>query len=206
MGEGRVQKLAAREHGRLLGGKQFNTQPGFSSVQDIWETREEDVQIQCFLWAPRREREIHEVISDCEVLAVAQEGRCRKNHDLYEQKVFEMIPDVLFILDRPDKLRRPLEGPVEQDEIFKEALETLRKYELNVKKKIYLLGSYTPPKSPTLTKFSQMLKDGKNVTQVCKGSSFRQLKQCFRVFSMLTSVTLMECGGKNHLSKSENTS
>lgn len=102
------------------------------------------------------------------MLTVAQEARCRKQHDLYEQKVFEEIPDVLFILDRPDKLRRPLRGGVEQDEIFKEALATLRKYELNVKRKIYILGSYTPPKSPSLTKFAQMLEDGVKVTQVSK--------------------------------------
>ncbi|CAI2351100.1 unnamed protein product [Caenorhabditis sp. 36 PRJEB53466] len=103
--------------------------------------------------------------SYCEVLAVANENKCRKAHDKYEEEVFKKGPDVLFILDRPDKLTRKLSGPVEKDKIFKEALAVLRMYEDNVKKKIYILESYTPPKNLPLSKFGQMLENGKNVTQ-----------------------------------------
>ncbi|EGT38692.1 hypothetical protein CAEBREN_28742 [Caenorhabditis brenneri] len=86
--------------------------------------------------------------SYCEILTVANEKRCRKAHETYEEQVFQKLPDVLFMLDRPDKLRRPLNGPVENDDIFKEALTTLRKYENNVKRKIYILHhTLLPPSS-----------------------------------------------------------
>ncbi|EGT41401.1 hypothetical protein CAEBREN_01182 [Caenorhabditis brenneri] len=103
--------------------------------------------------------------SYCEILAVADEKRCRKAHETYEEQVFQKLPDVLFMLDRPDKLRRPLNGPVENDDIFKEALTTLRKYENNVKRKIYILESYTPPTNLPLSKFAKLLEDGKTVNQ-----------------------------------------
>ncbi|CAL2041216.1 unnamed protein product [Caenorhabditis brenneri] len=103
--------------------------------------------------------------SYCEILAVANEKRCRKAHETYEEQVFQKLPDVLFMLDRPDKLRRPLNGPVENDDIFKEALTTLRKYENNVKRKIYILESYTPPTNLPLSKFAKLLEDGKKVNQ-----------------------------------------
>ncbi|CAE17771.1 Acyl_transf_3 domain-containing protein [Caenorhabditis elegans] len=103
--------------------------------------------------------------SYCEILTVANEKKCRKAHDTYEEEVFKKLPDILFMLDRPDKLRRPLTEPLEKDDIFKEALATLRKYENNVKKKIYLLESYTPPTNLKLSTFAKILEDGKNVTQ-----------------------------------------
>ncbi|KAF1758473.1 hypothetical protein GCK72_014931 [Caenorhabditis remanei] len=103
--------------------------------------------------------------SYCEILTVASEKRCLKAHDTYEEEVFKKLPDVLFMLDRQDKLRRPIKGPVEKDEIFREALATLRKYENNVKKKIYMLESYTPSTNLPLSKFAQMLEEGKKVKQ-----------------------------------------
>ena len=54
---------------------------------------------------------------------------------------------------------------MEKDEIFREALATLRKYENNVKKKIYMLESYTPSTNLPLSKFAQMLEEGKKVKQ-----------------------------------------
>ncbi|UMM30157.1 hypothetical protein L5515_012155 [Caenorhabditis briggsae] len=103
--------------------------------------------------------------SYCEILTVSNRKRCQNSHDTYEAEVFKKLPDVLFMLDRPDKLRRPITGDVENDDIFKEALATLRQYENNVKKKIYMLESYTPPTNLPLSKFAKMLEKGDNVSQ-----------------------------------------
>lgn len=66
---------------------------------------------------------------------------------------------------RHAKLLSPLTIPIENDQIFKEALATLKKYEKIVKKEIYMVVSYVPPLDYKLTKLANYLDDGKNVTQ-----------------------------------------
>ncbi|CAL2041217.1 unnamed protein product [Caenorhabditis brenneri] len=101
----------------------------------------------------------------CEILSLMSPSRCRKAQQTYIDKVSEKNPDVLFMLDRPDKLRLPIKEPIETDAIFKEALETLRKFEKIAKHKIYMMGSYTPPLKPRLAQFAEMLEKRENVTQ-----------------------------------------
>ncbi|CAI5448621.1 unnamed protein product [Caenorhabditis angaria] len=103
--------------------------------------------------------------SSCEVLTISND-RCKSIKDVYLQEVSKVSPDVLFIIVRPNVLISPLKnGSITSDPVYKQALEAVKKYEKIVHKKIYILDSISPPLTFRLSKFAELLEQGKPVHQ-----------------------------------------
>ncbi|CAD6194141.1 unnamed protein product [Caenorhabditis auriculariae] len=94
--------------------------------------------------------------SYCEVLTI-KAGRCKAINNDYLKRISDAKPEVLFIIDKHDKLNDPVQAPVATDKIFLEALSTLHKYESVVSKKIYMMDSIPLPATRSLTVLATLL-------------------------------------------------
>ncbi|PAV61961.1 hypothetical protein WR25_23215 isoform A [Diploscapter pachys] len=105
--------------------------------------------------------------SYCEVLVVDKKNKaCLKVWDTYLEQAANFKPDFLFIVARSFVMNEPIEDPIKilDDQILKEAVQRLKKYEELAKYHVFIVGTIPTPIDYFLTKYTDKIDKKQNVT------------------------------------------